>query len=450
MRKFLYSMVAAFVAVLGFASTPDTLFFAPGEAGNCPLKLDTVKYPYLTEENVTWMAGFPEVTTKFDTEEGQQTATVCAMRIEPSMIVTVDGVKYLHSESVPENWFNVDFEGAPKPRTITIFNAHTIAGTRSITDVYGTFYTKEDLATSILDTVAVLHISKELDGDDFTFGYSGKGNTYRVGDTVEVSVSRAADVLELDIQNFALASIDGKDTTILAVSDSSKIIYVTDEELNNVNVQVIAYNNRGYVASDTKRKLTVLPTFRITSLVYGISRGNSTYILEGEAPSIEVPALKGDSLTLTLNTNVKEGDYSVQYSWNKDGNALPDSILLLGNVNNKLKCNTLSFPKVSDVLFGTYNCIVVDSETKEVLGEASFIVTNANPTANESIAPNTKIKILGDRIEANGTGDLIIYNALGKFIKMEYVNRQKQISISNLEKGIYFITFDGVKSKFSK
>lgn len=456
MKKYLLILFSCFVTAISFAASKiDTLYFKAGDAGNALLQVDTVKYPYLKghEADVTWMVGFEEVTATFNPidESPAVKETVCSMKIPSEAIVTLDGKKYLHNENIGDTWY----PGVTDMRTITVFYTHQIVGTKSITDIYGTWFTKDELKGYICDTVAVLHISKELKNNYFDFNFSGKGNTYRVGDTVKVSTSIKKNQIEpLDIQQFALANIEGKDTTILAISDSSKIEYVTDTEMDAANVQVIAYNNINYVASKTKKKLTVLPAFEIESLVYSVANDTTIYSKTAEYTNeINVEVQNHDSLALVINSNNKTSKYNLHYSWNKDGKDLPSDVIYIGDDKDNTKCNIIAFSEfVKPDFDGVYNCIISDNDSKKVLATVSFNVTSSYPTANEDIEINKiSFSIVGDNLKINTveSGELMICNTLGQIVKLQYVNGNANVILPN-QSGVYICKFNNKTFKFVK
>lgn len=440
MKKFLLSLLVLSATSVSYAvEKVDTVLFIPGEAGNYELKVDTEKYPYLENKEVTWIAGFDEFEGKFDTDNdgtNEITLKVCAMEIDPSWIVTMNGKKYLHTEKIGNSWTEGLFEGAPSIRTLNLFYIHKISS-KAVTDKFGTFYTKDDFENYTCDTTAILHIQKELKEDYVTFGFDGKGTTYKVGDTIKTKAKLTDKVTPLDIQKYSLITINKKDTTILAVSDSSTIEYIPVEDVKDMTVKVMVGNKIGYVTANSTKVLNVLPIFNVESLQYSVTTKNETYSkTEENVETIDVEVMNHDSLALIVNTNAEKSEYDLIYTWNKEGKSLPSEVIC--------KDNIVSFSEfVKPDYDGVYNCIITDNETKEVLSEVSFIVKSEYPTSNENInVNNNNVKVINNTLYIeNEVGKVKIYNTLGSLVKEYSVNGNLIVDL-NLSSGIYFININ--------
>lgn len=459
MAKFLLTIVASLFAVLSFASEKvDTLFFQKGEAGNCLLELDTVKYPYLTEENVSWFIGFPDV---YATEDGENVA-VCAKQIPSGDIVTMaDGKKYFHMENLGDSWFTV---GSYPHRTITLFNSHKVQGTKSIKDDNDKvmYYELSDFEGSICDTVAVLHILKDLKAEDVTDlsvvtpknGENGKyGSKFTAyeGDTVKVSVkiAESAHTNYLDVQQYVLASVEGKnfeDTTVIVASEEPDFYFIPEQSYDKV-VLLIA-NEKGYVAkSEWEKAFTFIPKFTVEGVSYTQVTNGESYTKEViDTTFIDVNVHKGDSVSLDIISNYSEAKPKLICTWNKDGVAVPVSDTIRVE-NNGLSLTFAAFD--FEEMHGTYNCIITDKNTGETVTTVSFKVHDSLATANETIvANNTSIKVYDNVLYLNGVqGEVKVYSMVGSLVKTILANGGVEQYPLNLKSGVYLIVNNGNTSK---
>lgn len=409
-------------SLVSFASNIDTVYFKPGDAGNIELKIDTVKYPYLTEDNVNWFIGFPEVTATFDqnrnpSDGNEVTATVCAVNISTSeifspMIITgPDNKKYLHSEKIGDNWFSMG--SVPGPRTIVLFSAHQVVGTRTVDDYFGTWYDKADLANSICDTVAVLHIQKQLTGSDIRFTKPANEEVFYVGDTVVVTPVIRNDADSLDVNSLSLITVNEEDTILLDYCKGVDTLSFIPETDGKVKLEIGASNLFGNYVSTFSRTITILPTLELSSLQSTIVGSTETLTTTYEGvDSMTVSILEGDSLQLVVNTNSKEADIPVNYSWNVDGQGITaDSVYV-----NK---NTLSISKFKTELQGTYNCIITEKNSNKILATASFKVVRQSPTANEIIS-ETAYQVTSENgsivVKGASNKQIMITNMLGQVV----------------------------------
>ena len=435
-------VMAVFMTAMSYAQV-DTVLFEPGKPGNYELKVDTEKYPYLEGQEVSWFIGFPEVTTTFNPTTNPEVKTVCATPLDSKYVVTIDGKNYLYSESIPSNWFNVDEPWAPTPRTITLFYGHKITKS-AVTDEYGTWYSEENLAPYIKDTVAVLHILKDLNTvtpetedqliSDFTVNEKG-GQAYKMtkGDTAKFS---AIPTEKLDIQQYALVANE----EVIAISNTGYFELVPEETIENIML-VVSNKTGDYTFEGWPKTLNVHPRFDISNLIYTTSSNGKTTIIENpETTEVEVNVFNHDSVSFKVETNVLETKDvpEVSFTWNKDGKSLPEGV----QVNKE----TLIIPEYSKPdMDGTYNCFVSAGDTTIV---ASFKVASQFPTANEELT-------LSDVVVASYNGNIVCDNVSQKEVKViNYLGSvvyNKVSTSSRLEikvnQGIYIVSVDGVNYK---
>lgn len=446
MRKFLLSIFASLFALTAFSvEKVDTLFFQPGETGNVLMELDTVKYPYLTEDNVSWFIGFPEVLAHFTVNGAVVDAKVCALNISESpmfssLIITgADGKKYLHSEEIGENWFPI--EGmASHPRTITLFNAHQVQATKSVNDGIGIWYDKNDLATSICDTVAVLHILKELDKKDVKSFVLNETNAkeYDIheGDTLKASVTLNTE--SLDVKEYILASVEGEDTTALVVSETPDFYFIPEQSYEKL--LLIVSNDMGYVAMDGtwEKKLNFIPKFKVEGVSYTRVFDGESYTKELlDVKGVKLEANEGDSISLNVVSNYKQSEASLTFTWNKDGAKLPES----DSIYVENKGLTLSFGSFKTATMnGVYNCIIADKKSGKQIETVSFGI-NASLTANEEIqVVDNSIRVFNNTLYLEGVeGNVYVYSMVGKLMKTVYANGGINQYSLNLSNGIYLV-----------
>ena len=341
MKKFLLLVCLSLFSLVSFASNIDTLYFKPGDKVHIPL---VINESYLAEENVAWKINNVEI------PEGQ--------------IVTVDSVRYYHVENgLPEKWDN-------GKRTAYLTYSYSISPTRAALDV--------------VDTVAVLHIQKQLANNDLEFSFINNELTYYVGDTIRVVPRLMNDTDTLDINTLALLHIDGTDTVSLDYIDKlDTLSFIPEEAAKNYTLSLGAVNLFGSYSSTFSWPVTILPTLELTSLQSTTVGSTETLTTTYEGvDSMTVSVLEGDSLRLVVNTNSNEADIPVSYQWNVDGQGIiADSVYVQGR--------TLSISKFKAELQGTYNCIITEKDSKKILATASFKVVRQSPTANEMISEAT-------------------------------------------------------------
>lgn len=423
MKKFLLTLFAVCMTAMTYAQ--ETVYFTPGETGNYELQVDTVKYPYLKDVPVNWYVGFDEVTF------GNSEIVVNARKVQSSEIITIDGKKLLHTEKVGNDWFGMPYEGAPVVRTLKLFYAHNI-GTKSVTDEYGTFYEVGDFDDMICDTVAILHIQKELTQADiksFQVNSSNRGITdLTIGDTAKFTIvpENALDILE-----YALVAND----EAIAVSDSGYFEIIPTETIENISLVVT--NKLGELELPWKKTLNVYPEFAITNLQYSLSNNGKTTIVQNpNVTEVEIHAINHDSLTLLVETNIEEtlGSQEISFTWNKDGKTLPSTITV---DKGELIIPEYSKPEMD----GTYNCLISAKDTTIV---TSFIITSDFATANDNInLSNVVVSAYNGNIVITNApkGSIYVTNVLGQTV-YNGVNTSDILSVP-VKQGVYLVTVEG-------
>lgn len=440
MKKFLLLFCLSLFSLVSFASV-DTLYYKPGDAGNVELRIDTVKYPYLEWDNVSWFVGFDDYLGHFDQDQNgsnETDATVCALNISTSeafkdMIITgPEGKKYLHAEEIGESWFPLD----PHPRTIVLFNAHQIQATKSVSDRFGTWVDRTDLANSILDTVAVLHIQKELKATDLEFAFNNNQLTYYVGDTVTVLPRLMNETDSLDINQLYLLNIQNKDTTVLAfVNGVDSLIFIPEEAAENYVISIGATNLFGSYVSTFSWPIKVLPLLEIESLQYStINKEQTVTKTEEGVTEISFAVLPNDSVRLIVNTNASESETALTYSWNIDGKGIEADTVVA-------KKNVLTISKFSKDLVGTYNCIIKDKNLNKVVATVSFKISYESPTANEVLTDtNYQVTVENGCVTVKNASNQMIQvtNMLGKQI---FIGKAKSdnFTIPTSESGVLVV-----------
>lgn len=432
-------VMAVFMTAMSYAQV-DTVKFIPGKEGVYELKVDTVKYPYLAGKEVSWFAGFPEVTTTFNPTSKPEIKTVCATPISKDQITTIKGHSFLHLDAVPTDWFaQATFEGAPHPRTITIFYVHKIV-TKSVEDEYGNWYERSDFDSFTCDTVGVLHILKELNSfsiANIEINGSVAENTFKVqeGDTVKVKFNLNKDHADsLDVQMYGIS--DGE--KLITHSIFNTLEFVPEESYTSL-IPVISNNMGDYEVNSREFNVTVYPKFKVEGVTYTKSQNGITNIVESpDSLSAQVIATKGDSVQLVINTNIEEAslfDGKVPtYNWNKDGKNLSEGIINNGD--------TLIIPNYNKEYSGVYNCLVAyDNKVTTV----TFNLSYDSPTANEQLN-------LSDAFVASSNGSIVCNNVSQKEVKViNYLGSvvYNKISTSSrlevkVNPGIYIVSIEGV------
>lgn len=424
MKKFLLVLLATFMVAVSYAA--DTVFLVPGKPGNYELKVDTVKYPYLKDVDVNWYCGFGDLEVNF---QQQGVHTVCAQKVPKEAITTLDdGTKLLHIEKVPEVW-----NPWQNIRTIELFYTHKIETKTIISDQYGDFYSQDEFVDFTCDTVATLHILKDLatvvNPTDLVSSFQVNDLNDGVikltkGDTAKFTISP---VEALDIQKYMLVA----DEDTIAESDTCYIELIPEATIENINL--VVYNKTGFYTFPWPKTLEVYPTFDVTNVIYSISKDGKTVITENpDSKDVELSVMNHDSISLKIETNISEtlNPTRVTYNWNKDGKTLPKGI----EVNK----NILVIPEyLKPDMDGVYNCLVT---AKDTTISTSFTITSEYPTANDKININ-EVTVIGSKgfIQINNIdqGAVKIVDAVGRIVMNKNVT-SGSINV-NVHSGIYFV-----------
>ena len=405
-------LVAVIMTAMSYAQV-DTAFFAPGKPGNYELKVDTVKHSALKEIDPAsvWYVGFPEtggyVARKVKVEE---------TRIDES------GKLFLYNRELASSW-DPNF---PELRTITLFYGYRVTTRSSETE----YFTKEQLEGMIKDTVAVLHLVKDLKTiqnptDLVTSFQVNKFNDGIIklteGDTAKFTVEA---VNKLDIQKYMLAS----NKEIIAESDSGYFELVPYETIKDISL--VVSNKSGEYFFPWLKTLEVYPKFDVTNIMCSVYNNGKTISTENpDSNELEVEVFNHDSVQLKVETNITEvlNPTNVVYSWNKDGKSLPEGITVNKNI---LTISEYSKPDMD----GTYNCITTANDTTII---SSFIFKSEFPAS---------VKSLEKKIISSYNGNIIINNVQGeKVIVIDSIGRIIYSSIPysganiKVEPGIYFV-----------
>lgn len=446
MKRFFMCLVATLMATLAFASNYDTIFVKPNTASSFALHVDTVKYDYLKGQEVTWYVGFDEVD---GVNEGEGKKFV-ARTVNPSEIVTINGVDYLYNSNVGtefNDYFNI--------RTLTVFYGHKITKSTSTGD--GSIYhEKSDFDGVICDTTGVLHILKPLETAHFTtFELNDVARQddrlaeINLGDTIDVAFGlNTNETHPLDVMKYSLVllSEDKQDTTVIAESETPEFKFIPTESYKNILGMVENTLGKALTPESWAINVNVLPAFEVISLGYSTVTMEESFSKTLEnVESIDVNVLNHDSVALFVNTNTDKSKVNFTTSWNKDGLAITaDGV----KVKDK---TTLTFSEfVKPDMEGTYNCIISD-EDGNPLKTVSFIVNAQFPTANETIGVNvTPMRVSNKVLYLDGVSGVVrVFNMRGGLVKTIKANGgTSQVSL-DLPTGVYIITNDSNKIKAS-
>lgn len=393
MKKFLLLFCLSLFSLVSFANV-DTLYFKPGEVIHVPLVVDTVKYDFLEFDDVTW--NYDETS------------------IPENQIVTIDGIKYYHLEDgAPNEWDN---------------------GTRTMNINYSFSITPTRATGTVIDTVAILHVQKELKDNDIQL--KSEDFFYHVGDTIDMIPTLHNGTDTLDINGLALLSIEDKDTTLLAYSEKFDTLTFIPEEKNNfLELYVGAVNKFGTYVSEEPYVVAIAPMLEVTSLQYStINKEQTVTKTEEGVTEVSFAVLPNDSVRLVVNTNKEEAAIDLTYSWNVDGKGIEADTVIA-------KKNVLTISKFSKDLAGTYNCIIKDKNLNKVVATVSFKVSYQSPTANE-VLTDTNYQVTTENglvtIKNASNQPILITNMLGKQIFVEKA-KSDNFSVPTSESGILIV-----------
>ena len=437
MKKFLISLMAIFIASVGaFASDYDTIYVEPNKSFDYVLGVDLNKYPYLEDKEITWYAAFNSINE------------YSVKSLNGDEIQTIGDVKHFHIENLA-NDFGENYQNQ---RTLTLFYAFKI-DTKSATDFNGErYFTNDNFDEMTCDTVAVVHVLKELDPeiiDNFAelkvkFDEKEKVYKYNVGDTAQWQIEFNRDeYVDLDIQKYGVVSINEEnDTTLIAVSDSNIVSFIPTEDMR---IYPVISNDLGYVVKDAHRDIVVLPDFEITELTATIVSNNvTTSKTEDGVLSIEISPLDGDSVAFTVKTNTKESEIPCQFNWNKDGIALPDCVTF--------DKDTLFISDFNpETMLGKYNCIITLKDEEKTTITVTLNVVKRNVTANEDIdVKESNIQVYGNTLKLSGVkGKVNIVTLNGKIVKNIQAKGGEETYTLDIPNGIYVISTENENVKVS-
>lgn len=424
MKKFLLTLFAVCMAAISYAQV-DTVYFVPGQVGDYKIEVDTVEYPYLKDVTVNWYCGFGDLEVDFQ-DQGKH--VVCAQKVPKESIITMeDGSKHLHMEEIPEVW-----NPWQDVRTVTVFYTHKIDTKTSVTDEYGTFLSRDEFEGFTCDTVAILHIQKELEQSDVTSfqvnGLDADIIEIESGDTAKFTSKVLND---LDVQNYALIVNEQP----IAVSDTGYIALVPEENIEDI--QLLISNKVGELLLPWKKTIKVYPKFEVTNMIYSTSANGKTTIVENpNMTELEVNVTNGDSITLCVETNsaLTINTPKVTYNWNKDGKTLPEGM--------KVEKGKLIIPEYTKPdMDGVYNCLVAANDT---IITTSFKIKSDFATSNESLS-------FSEVVVASNSGNIVLSNVHSKSIRV--VNLLGQTIYNDVAKsstiyipvrqGVYLVTVEG-------
>ena len=416
--------------MFAFASNYDTVYVKPNTEFNYKLIVDTVKHPALKGDNynkVAWYRGYENPTY-------QDKQTIVGEVLEN--VITLDGEKRIHVDNV---------ENGNTLNGFVFYGYKLDLGTKAIAD---NLLTKTQANALTTDTVAFIHVLKELNKDNFKSFTVNNGATTLVvneGDSVEFNIvyNEAIDVQEYSIVTL---SEDGKDTTVIVTSNKPSF-KVPLKEMEKTTVYPMVSNEIGKVVKDGTwgKKITVRPSFKIESISVSTVSGtkNSTETFN-DTTATNVLVYNHDSVAFIVNANVKESNVKYVTNWTLNGNQIVCDTITTSKDGLTLMINEFRKPDLD----GTYKCMILSTDGK-VLGEATFIVESQFPTGNESIAVNKPSLVVANKtIRSNGyDGVVYVYSITGKLVKTFRIAQSEVITL-DVTNGIYIAKFGKETVKF--
>ena len=430
MKKFLLSIFCTLSVMFAFASNYDTVYVKPNTEFNYKLIVDTVKHPALKGDNynkVAWYRGYENPTY-------QDKQTIVGEVLEN--VITLDGEKRIHVDNV---------ENGNTLNGFVFYGYKLDLGTKAIAD---NLLTKTQANALTTDTVAFIHVLKELNKDNFKSFTVNNGATTLVvneGDSVEFNIvyNEAIDVQEYSIVTL---SEDGKDTTVIVTSNKPSF-KVPLKEMEKTTVYPMVSNEIGKVVKDGTwgKKITVRPSFKIESISVSTVSGtkNSTETFN-DTTATNVLVYNHDSVAFIVNANVKESTVKYVTNWTLNGNQIVCDTITTSKDGLTLMINEFRKPDLD----GTYKCMILSTDGK-VLGEATFIVESQFPTGNESIAVNKPSLVVANKtIRSNGyDGVVYVYSITGKLVKTLRIAQSEAVTL-DVTNGIYIAKFGKETVKF--
>lgn len=430
MKKFLLSIFCTLSVMFAFASNYDTVYVKPNTEFNYKLIVDTVKHPALKGDNynkVAWYRGYTEPTY-------QDKQTIVGEVLQN--VITLDGEKRIHVDNV---------ENGNTLNGFVFYGYKLDLGTKAIADNLLTLTQSNALTT---DTVAFIHVLKELNKDNFKSFTVNNGATTLVvneGDSVEFNIVYNE---AIDVQEYSIVSLseDGKDTTVIVTSNKPSF-KVPLKEMEKTTVYPMVSNEIGKVVKDGTwgKKITVRPSFKIESIAVSTVSGskNSTETFN-DTTATNVLVYNHDSVAFIVNANVKESNVKYVTNWTLNGNQIVCDTITTSKDGLTLMINEFKKPDLD----GTYKCMILSTDGK-VLGEATFIVESQFPTGNESIAVNKPSLVVANKtIRSNGyDGMVYVYSITGKLVKTFRIAQSEVVTL-DVTNGIYIAKFGKETVKF--
>lgn len=430
MRKFLLSIFCTLSVIFAFASNYDTVYVKPNTEFNYKLIVDTVKHPALKGNNynkVAWYRGYEKPTY-------QEKQTIVGEVLEN--VITLDGEKRIHVDNV---------ENGNTLNGFVFYGYKLDLGTKAIAD---NLLTKTQANALTTDTVAFIHVLKELNKDNFKSFTVNNGATTLVvneGDSVEFNIVYNE---AIDVQEYSIVSLseDGKDTTVIVTSNKPSF-KVPLKEMEKTTVYPMVSNEIGKVVKDGTwgKKITVRPSFKIESISVSTVSGtkNSTETFN-DTTATNVLVYNHDSVAFIVNANVKESNVKYVTNWTLNGNQIVCDTITTSKDGLTLMINEFRKPDLD----GTYKCMILSTDGK-VLGEATFIVESQFPTGNESIAVNKPSLVVANKtIRSNGyNGVVYVYSITGKLVKTLRITQSEAVTL-DVKNGIYIAKFGKETVKF--
>lgn len=430
MRKFLLTIFCTLSVIFAFASNYDTVYVKPNTEFNYKLIVDTVKHPALKGNNynkVAWYRGYEKPTY-------QEKQTIVGEVLEN--VITLDGEKRIHVDNV---------ENGNTLNGFVFYGYKLDLGTKAIAD---NLLTKTQANALTTDTVAFIHVLKELNKDNFKSFTVNNGATTLVvneGDSVEFNIVYNE---AIDVQEYSIVSLseDGKDTTVIVTSNKPSF-KVPLKEMEKTTVYPMVSNEIGKVVKDGTwgKNITVRPSFKIESIAVSTVSGskNSTETFN-DTTATNVLVYNHDSVAFIVNANVKESKVKYVTNWTLNGNQIVCDTITTSKDGLTLMINEFRKPDLD----GTYKCMILSTDGK-VLGEATFIVESQFPTGNESIAVNKPSLVVANKtIRSNGyDGVVYVYSITGKLVKTLRIAQSEAVTL-DVKNGIYIAKFGKETVKF--
>ena len=261
--------------------------------------------------------------------------------------------------------------------------------------------------TIVQDTLAYIHIYGQ---PSFTVKLN-KDTVY--GDESAIAYFTYKDTLDID---------NPIDSTILSLNPG-------------LNIITLVKGNK-FAKDSVTIKIRMIPTFKINKLGYYTVTNNSTEVYSYTTGNVqEVNTLANKPLFLFIVSNAKDvinAGGIVKFNWNLAGLLVPDTITIS---QDSIKLNTCPAGKYN------FNCII-NTNNKDMI--ASFNIVSDFPTNNVHIQSQKEVYCVNNTIFNTISGDLYVYNMLGKLVIKKACAETDQTQIP---KGIYVCVLNGKSYK---